>query len=462
MEDLKARGVAGVTASAHRPTLLRDAKASALPLGALAIGVLVASAAVAVDIGIWRLEQGRFQRTLDAASLGAAHALADKPYTDAELLALATYEAQGNGLDPSRATFQVERIDEYTVRITGSLETRNFFSRALKDEKGGAIKPKLGGAAVAGGSIHGTPLCVMSWDPAAEEGFGVRVEDEAEIRANGCRVHSNYAENRSIAIDDSRVGATAICAVGTNEIVSGGQANPVPKEHCEPSHDPFGHIPEPVWPVGDCLPSPHAEANNNTKKNIEPGHYCNGLKLEGQRRREFQPGTYFIDGDFIISGKNARASGMEGVTFIVKNGEVKIDPKHSFDMSAPRTGPYGGVLIWRVEDDAGGCADPLLFAEAPSEGSGDVEWGGAIYAPSCPIEVKGEIEISTPANSFTLIVGRSDLVSDEAVLDINASEPFGEPICSPVGQGGIGLRSSKTVAATDEGAPVAGAESQLP
>jgi hypothetical protein len=434
-----------------RQNLLRqDQSGSAIPLGAMAIGAIVVSAALAADLGIWRLESERFQRTLDVASLNSAHALADAPLTDSDLIAMAKVEAEANGLDPLRTNFTVERIDEYTVRISGSMETKNFFSRGIKDKNKSSVKASLQGSAVAGGSISGTPLCVMSWDPKPDEGYGIQVDDEAEIRANGCRIHSNADLTPSLSVDDSKIGAAAICAVGTNR-VQGSRVTPVPHEKCEPSHDPLEHVALPKFPTSNCLPDPGTQPGNSGSMNMKPGWYCNGIDFRDGQKVRFAPGTYYVDNKFEI-GDKVDIRDVEGVTFILRNADFHLYTGHGMTLEAPKTGPLAGVLLWHVGDGTGTtCNNTIRF-----QGEGGVRdlhyFGGAIYAPACRIQIEDMIELATPPNSFTLIVGRSVRVTDDALVNINASKPYGEPICSPVGQGGIGLRSRATVSAEEEAA----------
>jgi hypothetical protein len=336
------------------------------------------------------------------------------------------------------------------------METKNFFSRGIKDKNKSSVKASLNGSAVAGGSISGTPLCLMSWGDKPGDGFGIKVEDGAQVRANGCRIHSNADLTPSLSVEDSKIGATAICAVGANT-VSGSTVKPTPHEKCEPSHDPLEHVALPKFPTSNCLPDPGTQPGNSGSMNMKPGWYCNGIDFRQGQIVRFGAGTYYIDKAFSVP-ELARVRDAKDVTFILRDADLKVENLNAMTLEAPKNGPLAGVLFWHVGDGSGSTCTNKLEFEGGNLIRSKPSLGGAIYAPACQVEVSNRIELKTPPNSFTLIVGRSVRVTDDALVNINASKPYGEPICSPVGQGGIGLRSRATVSAEEEAAKQARAK----
>ena len=85
----------------------------------------------------------------------------------------------------------------------------------------------------------------------------------------------------------------------------------------------------------------------------------------------FKPGIYIIDGTFSNTG-NSTITG-EDVTFVI-GGNVTLNGNVTLKLSAPKTGPYAGMLFF-------GDRDPQL-EKVQITGNANSIYTGAIYFPT--------------------------------------------------------------------------------
>ena len=419
----------------QRKRLLNNVDGSSLPLGAIVVGALVASAAAAGDLGMWRLQDARLQDTVDAAALTLARTMAEGVIDGSRLNALAAAELESAGfLRSDGLAYSVEPNGTHEVKLSATYPAERLFGKAM-----GLAPATMGAEAIAGIGLDAVPLCAIVLNEEAT-GFGLRVHDDGALVGQGCRMFSNsHHPERGIEVSgESAISASALCVTGGYQIVENSTALPVPSTGCERAPDPLGHIPEPVWPTGGCLANPADHPGKNAMHNLGPGHYCDGLVLDRRTKARFSPGTYFINGDFAITTDEPHAFELDGVTLVV-SGKIDIRPRRSFEITAPENGPLAGVAIWRTSTTP--CPDPLFIGDNDDE-EDPVIIGGAFYAPSCRLNISGEVSVETPEDSFTLLAVNRLEVADDARVTINAARTYGEPICKPDGAGAVKLRHS--------------------
>ena len=107
-------------------TLLRRDCGQAVVVTVLFLVVLLGMAAAVLDVGSWYREDRELQATMDAAALAAAQALPDDPAA-ANSLASEYSGKNGGGLDEVDVT--KTKIDNDTVKVTGSRPAPGFFSK---------------------------------------------------------------------------------------------------------------------------------------------------------------------------------------------------------------------------------------------------------------------------------------------------------------------------------------------
>ena len=401
----------------------------------MVVGSLVASAAAAGDLGMWRLQDAKLQETVDAAALTLARTMAEGVSNPDRLTALAAAELETAGfLRQDGLSFSVEAGDAQDVSLIASFPAERLFGRVM-----GLAPANMSAQAIAGIGLEAVPLCAIALNE-EDAPFGVRLWDDAELTGVGCRIASNnmnaYASLE--ARNGSRLSGSALCATGGAGTGDNSTMTPAANTGCERAPDPLGHIPEPTWPVGACIDNPGDIPGRNRGFSLRPGHYCNGLTLDERKKADFAPGTYFINGDFVIDTQEPKAFELHDVTLVV-NGRVIIKPRRSFEITAPETGRLAGVAVWRTSTTP--CPDTMLIGDNDSDRD-PVTIGGAFYGPSCNLSIRGEVEVLTPADSFTLLAASRIEVANEAEVMINAARTYGEPICVAEGTGAVKLRHS--------------------
>ncbi len=137
-------------------------------------------------------------------------------------------------------------------------------------------------------------------------------------------------------------------------------------------------IPYPIpyrMPRGGCgsrIATVDLETGEMTSGNYEEGVFPpDGVHTLG-------PGAYCLQDDFIVTeGKSLQGN---GVLFIMDQGNIKISGYAQVDLSAPKSGPSAGLLIYMPEDNAG-----LIDLN----GTDDSSFRGTILAPRADLRLNG-------------------------------------------------------------------------
>ena len=419
-------------------SVFQNAQGSSLPLSAMVVGALVASAAAAGDLGMWRLQDARLQETVDSTALTLARAVADGVRDPVRLQALGVAEGETAGFLRSDGAEYSITLNPATndVNVHARYPAERLFGKAM-----GLAPTHMEAEASAGSGLEGVPLCLIALGETASKPWGVRMDNDVDFIADGCRVHSNRVTGESISVVyEAALTAPAICAVGSNVKV-GSDATVVtePQANCEPAPDPLGHIPEPAWPTTGCIDNPVNTSNRNEMVNLTPGYYCNGITISQGRDVTFAPGTYFVEGNFSMDAHGPDVVA-EDITFIV-SGNIDIQAYQNITFKAPETGPLAGVVIWRTTTTS--CDRGRIRIRKRTSTDIEIKFGGAVYAPTCPLEMSGDgLTLGTPDDSFTLIATHRQRFNNDLKVNINANRTYGEPICRPAGAGAVKLRSS--------------------
>ena len=428
-----------MTRCSPRAPFLAARQGSAVPLVGLTLAGLFGATALAVDMGQWRIAQDKLQRTVDAAALSITRARTEGVNTEAATKRLLDIELAVAGFTVAKdaLTSRVTLTTEETMDLEASIQTVSYFGGPL-----GVVAPRITARAGVTGALSGTPLCMVSMKDEPALRRGISVENGGRLTIPRCRMHSNATTRAqtvgemegAITIDNARVEAASLCAVGG--IAVRGPHSPVGLRHenCDPVQDPLGHLAEPVA-SGACLPNPASEAPWTGTRQLVPGNYCDGLALPPGTAATFRAGIYFISGgDLVFEGADPWSS--NGVSFIITGpGTARWNESANISsFSAPTSGPTAGVFIWRTDDHP--CDTPIVFSGAASKTV--LNFDGAIYAPNCEIRFVDQITLRT-RNRFTVVAAETVTVSSSAKVEIHASAPYGEPICRPTGTGPVKL-----------------------
>ena len=329
--------------------LLRDTSGNALAIGAAALPLVIGGAGLALDTVQISLAKRELQRAADSGALAGAHAVlqtfsardaVDRDLqlnNDVPLSAPATVEnAPTTG--PYAGNPRAVRV---VLTADRTLSFLSFFNPTPQ---------RITVDATAAGVVAGE-FCML----ALEEGNITNVSLGGNTTVDiGCGISSNSSSTAAIsATGSSTVRATPIMAVGnipsSSNYATGTEIIPF----AAPQQDPYSSLPLPA--PTNCQPK-HTVGPNQTAT-ISPGAdgtACfNGIDIKGTVT--FQPGIYYINGDALDFGSQARVSG-SGVTFVLTSTNAVSNPSSiatmnlnggaQMNLSSPATGPYRGVLFY--------------------------------------------------------------------------------------------------------------------
>ena len=413
-----AQRLAGSVAAAIERCGLRafheDRRGAALLIIALITPAMMGMTALAVDVGMWRLEQVKLQSAADAAALAAAHArLAGAE--GAALEGVVARELARNGFDPAApgndfdvALKERDAGSPYDgVEVTATSDGDLYFGRLISSDA-----PTIEAAAVGGidGGSTGR-ICVLGLDRTAPDTVQFRGTPDVELN---CSIASNSTAASSLEITGSTTLSTPalIAAGGISGLDAGTVTVESVQQHAPPLADPFGptgrnlQVPAP----GICDVKKALKINKSTA--LTPGRYCGGIQITGNSTVTFAPGLYIIDGgDLKTSGQSGLIG--DGVTFVLTGaspsqiGGMDFAGGAELRLSAPGEDAawatalgYQGVLFFqdpRAQQSAAGTVDNKLL------GGSIARLDGAIYFPSQSLLYSGGADLD---GSCLMLVAR--------------------------------------------------------
>jgi Flp pilus assembly protein TadG len=223
--------------------------------------------------------------------------------------------------------------------------------------------------------FEGLPPCILALNKTASG--TITFAGTSEFQAKDCVVHSNSVHGSGMTMEGGAVPVAAgFCSVGG--VSASRVITPTPREYCERMKDPFASLEKPF--------SSGCDYNNisvDPKQNrvLKPGIYCGGLELKGTAKLE--PGTYVIKDGLLVITSQSNVTG-DGVTFFLtgSNAGFSFDAGGTLDLRAPRSGVYGGILVYQ---DPG--SNP--YYDNKLVGGSDSVVIGGIYTPTQKVTLQG-------------------------------------------------------------------------
>ena len=249
------------------------------------------------------------------------------------------------------------------------------------------------------------------------------MQGDADIMANGCRIHVNSTAGNAITVTGGagNIVAEEIC-------VAGGAANssrmaPAPKTGCAPVYDPLAAFTPPS--VGTCSHFGFTHGSGSTT--LQPGVYCGGLTIEGGAVT-MAPGIYVIkDGPFVANGDVTINADGVALHLVGPGALIDITGPVEVNLKAPRTGPLAGIALYQNPNV------PVGLVSKMGQGNSKTRIEGTIYLPGQHLSWGGTPGTTLPP--WTLLVARTIDVFGNAALrvgndfdasDVPAPEEFNE------------------------------------
>lgn len=377
---------------------------------------LLAFAGLALDLGQAAVRHRLAQNAADAAAQGAAYQIflgrsestatnrADTlmpphGYTTANLTSLQFLDVSGNATtDPAGVVY---------VQTTVS-ETFNTFLLGMV-----GISQATASAAATVKVGPGTAPCVLCvLDPHQSGALALKGSGQATVTGGGVVVNSDDSTAATAAITVSGsaeltapyIGVVGDYKEGGNGQFNNGGADVAPYTGVSPVPDPLIGVPDPLS-TGQCgSPQPDVSlSSTGATQTISPGTY-NTIKVTGGTLT-MTAGVYCITGSFEVSGGGtvigqgvtlyftcgtsaapaACAPGQTGGSFSAtgNGGSGGTAGDGTFDLTAPTSGTYQGLLVFYDRNDTGGTVG---FQVA---GNGNDTFTGTIYAKAAAADLSG-------------------------------------------------------------------------
>jgi hypothetical protein len=200
--------------------LLEDRRGAAVMMVALMAPVMMGMTALAVDVGMWRLEKVRLQLAVDSAALAAAHARLAGAEGES-LRGVAAHELARNGFDPDQPGNDFNLVLRQRdgsvgvddVEVTATTEGGLYFGRFLSSEP-----PTIEAAAVGGVDAGNLGrICVLGLEENAPSTVQFRGNPDIDLNCTVVSNSKDYLSSMEIA-GNSTIAAAALIASGGIDI----------------------------------------------------------------------------------------------------------------------------------------------------------------------------------------------------------------------------------------------------
>jgi hypothetical protein len=242
------------------------------------------------------------------------------------------------------------------------------------------------------------------------------------LNAPKCGIYANSTSGTALKVvasgSPTPIVASSIGVVGGYSEV-GGTVSPTPVTGIAPVGDPLAYLPTPSPVGGSCLANPNIVTSGSKTVTVPAGNYCSGISVTSSGGTinfstgtsiagsglsitgsgttvNFAPGTYTIGGGMRTTGSGINIDGT-GVTFYISSGSVSDTASGStFDLTAPTSGTYNGILFDQSPSDSSSAA-------ITESGTGST-FDGVLYFPDAPLTFTAS---GTTANLYLAFVVQS-------------------------------------------------------
>lgn len=379
----------------------RDKRASVAVTFALSTLPVIGLTGAAVDYGRAANNQTVMQRALDQAALTAILI----PGND-EALRKARATHVFSGSFPPAYGAAVEVVESTNDALV--LEAQARMPTLILGAVGFVDGIELRARAAATKLFRGPPPCVLALN--TRESETLRITGSSDFLARNCVLHSNSTHETGMMLDSNTAPrASGFCSVGgvrTSRVVT-----PTPRSGCSPMADPFETL---VIPRATRCDHRNVTVDPRDTAHLRPGTYCGGLALKG--RVTLEPGVYVIEGLLEITS-HAHVTG-DGVSFALTGNRAgfSIDAQGTVVVRAPRSGPYGGILVMQDRLSNPGFENRLAGGAASV-----IE--GALYTPTQRITMAGGAGFGQNTDYMPIIADRVRISgSNDSKLDVDGVE----------------------------------------
>jgi hypothetical protein len=389
----------------------RKEAGQALVLTAFALTLLTSAAGLGIDMGYLRYQKRLQQSAADSAAIAGA---SDISYNNVTTAAKTDSASNGYTDGSNNVTVTVYNppndgphagVADYVEVLVRKVQP-TFFMRIL-----GVYSTPVIARAVA--YLSGSAKSCM-YSIGTGGGNGILNNGSGSLSAPNCGIidDESLLNNGSGTITASTIGV-----VGSVTNNGSGSITPTPVTGIVPASDPLAYLQPPT--PGTCLPNGTGTVNGSGPATLSPGNYCSGITINGSSTVTLNSGIYTITGGGMTFNGSGTITGT-GVTLYIgsSGGSVTLNGSETFNLTAPTTGAYAGILFYQDRSNASG---------ATVNGSQTSKFQGAIYFPSAQLTLNG----SGSTAAYFISVAKSYLLNGSGTLHFPSdysSLPGGSPI----------------------------------
>jgi hypothetical protein len=392
-------------------SILHGQRGQALILTAAMLPLLIGVTGLAVDVGMLYHHKRRMQTAADAAAMAGGSEMMRNRFTQIVPSGRAGSTTNGfahggnttvNVYHPPITGFYVGNVRYVEVQITQPSPT--YFMQVF-----GWDEVSIVARAVAGAGANGD-YCIYVLDPSMAASF--EGTSSGHLDAN-CGVMINSTSSTALDMSSSaRIDASQVSITGNYVITSSAVVDPTPDIQVPAVPDPLAHLPAPT--VGSC---DHMNFMRNKGTHVlSPGVYCGGIRTENDARLVLSPGIYIMHGGGFTTTSSSQVDGTEVMIYLTGSN---LNPKSTYGyvpvnlhsttqvrLSAPKTGPYAGILFFQDRSMAPDVANTF-------ESFTDSWFEGSLYFSTQILKLSAKTTLDA---RYTIIVAR--------VLDLSSTSHF--------------------------------------
>ena len=351
---------------------------------AIALPIMIGFVGLAVDVGIWQLNQRKLQGAADQAAFSAAMAvkkgasIAQARTEEKGVMAQFNFVDAASGVtvalsNPASSGTYAANTNAYEVTAT-STQSMNF-GRIFS----AGSAPLLTVRAVA--LVQNSPGtgCILTLDPTSQ--YATNFENNADVLDVNCDVYTNSSHAKALKCENNCDISSDTFTVGGTYVTNHGTLHGQNSTGVAATPNPYASLSAPDVSSMACTST--TAVTGGAHLTINPGKYCGGINFTGNKTLTMTPGVYYIQSKFNLAN-NATLNALNGVTIILLGGicvgdgqcirEHGIGNSVVMNIEAPTSGPYSGVAIY-----APGVAGVEKLQEFNN--NVDLNIRGALYAP---------------------------------------------------------------------------------
>lgn len=367
-------------------------------VAALSLTLICAVTGGAIDFGRAFSTKSRLSAAADAAALAGAVALQDQRVAAATALFSRVY---GGNVTPAVSTSGTR------VFVTVSEPVKTTFLNVIGMSE---INVHVESEAAVG-AASGAPQCILLLETSQ---IGLTANSDSKLDAS-CGIHVNSSNSEALfANSNSHILATDIGVHGQTRLNSGSTATPAPVDGSVPKPDPLVSLAEPSNATGACNFTDFTVNSGQTQVMV-PGVYCKKTLINSGSTAIMQPGVYvFRDGEFEINSLSTVTGSGVMMYFHNKAARLNVNSDSVFEVSAPVSGFYAGILMFQGRQSENSMAAPFIVN---SDGRTKLE--GTIYLPLGTLELNSQSAANQLA-AYTAIVARQMVLNSFGTMSVGS------------------------------------------